>query len=572
MVLSRVLQGALLLVALSFALFALLSAMPGDPVDLLVASNPELRPEDVARLKKLRGLDRPVPVRWWRWLVGHETPLSAPSAQTTTPFFFEAERQDEDDTPRPTLVKLPFVVAGGLRADRALAPASLDDDGGASALLMPGAARVVVVVVDEHGQEAPLSIPVYVAPPVPGADRAPRPDEPAVQDGEERLLAGGTEGSRPELRSNTEIQQAATAVAPMPAPIAVVDVADDAAAVAGQRVVERDGAVVVERGPPLTSGAWTCGLLCVFRGDVSGLGWSWATKRPVAELLWGRDDVCGDGVATGAEGCDDGNVKDGDGCSAACVDEGASVGARVDHAIAAGLTGLGRVGNTLFLTVPALLLAMLLSLVLGTAAALRGGIADVVIRGGAALLASTPAFFVGLILVTVFSEWWRLLPSGGVFQPGIQDSGAAAVVVDRLRHLVLPGTVLVLFWSGRFVRQVRSAVLAVKDSDLVRTARMKGASEARVIGRHILPNASIPLVTLVGLSLPQLFGGALLTETVFAWPGLGRLQYDAVMQNDSYVAVVVFLLSATMVMAGSLFADVVVTLIDPRRRGRRGRP
>jgi peptide/nickel transport system permease protein len=578
MVLARALQGTLLLFALSFGLFALLSAMPGDPVDLLVASNPELRPEDVARLKKLRGLDQPVPVRWWRWLAGHPTPQAPPSPQTLPPFFFEAERQDDQDTPRPTLIRLPLPTpaAGAPRVVRALPPATLDDDGLVTVLLMPGATRVVVVLIDQHGQEAALSIPVYVAPPLPGAKDATDPDDPAMIDGEEPLIAGGTEASRPELRPNADIAAAASAVAPMPAPIATVDVDDgdgDGDAFVGQRVVVRDGAVVVERGAPLAvDGAWTCGVLCVFRGDLSGLGWSWATKRPVAELLFGRDAVCGDGFKDGGEGCDDGNVIDGDGCSATCVDEGKGVAARVDHTIATGLTGLGRVGNTLFLTVPALLIAMFLSLVLGSAAALRGGAVDAVVRGGAAVVASTPAFFVGLILVTLFAEWWRVLPSGGVFSPGIQESGAGAVVVDRLRHVLLPCTVLILFWSGRLVRQVRSAVVAVKSSDLVRTARMKGASPWRVYRRHILPNAAIPLVTLVGLSLPQLFGGALLTETVFAWPGLGRLQYDAVMQNDSYVAVVVFLLSAAMVMGGSLFADVVVVLLDPRRRHRpRGR-
>ena len=134
---------------------------------------------------------------------------------------------------------------------------------------------------------------------------------------------------------------------------------------------------------------------------------------------------------------------------------------------------------------------------------------------------------------------------------------------------MLPVTVLVLFWTGRFVRQVRSAVIAAADGDYVRTAYMKGASTWQVVVRHVLPNAAVPLVTLVGLSLPALFGGALLTETVFAWPGLGRLQYDAILQNDSYVAVVVFLISAAMVLLGSLLADVLVFVLDPRTRSRR---
>lgn len=231
------------------------------------------------------------------------------------------------------------------------------------------------------------------------------------------------------------------------------------------------------------------------------------------------------------------------------------------------LVRLGRVGNTLVLTLPALLLAMALSLFAGTLAGLRqGGILDGVVRATAALASSVPAFVVALLLITVFAETLQLYPAGGVFTPGIEEEGLLATIDDRLRHLLLPMVVLVIFWSGRFVRQVRSAVIAANDGASIRTARMLGASPWRVVRVHLLPNAAIPLVTLVGLSLPTLFSGALLTETVFAWPGLGRLQYDAILQNDSYVAVVVFLCSAALVLLGSLFADVAILLLDPRLR------
>ncbi|HEY1100378.1 MAG TPA: ABC transporter permease subunit, partial [Myxococcota bacterium] len=283
------------------------------------------------------------------------------------------------------------------------------------------------------------------------------------------------------------------------------------------------------------------------------------------------DAVCGDYNVDAGEGCDDGNRDDGDACSSDCTptDRPWGVLDDLDVAVSGALVSMGRIGNTLVLTLPALTVAMLLSLVLGTWAGWRRGAVDVVVRGFSALTSSVPAFFVGLLLVTLFAEWWQVLPSGGVFSPGIHNDGVQAVVVDRVRHAVLPVTVLVLFWTGRFVRQVRSAVIAAAAGDYVRTVRMKGASTSWIVRHHVLKNAAVPLVTLVGLSLPALFGGALLTETVFAWPGLGRLQYDAILQNDSYVAVVVFLISAAMVLLGSLLADVLVFVLDPRTRGRR---
>ena len=588
LVLGRLLQGALLLVALSLLLFGLMAHLPGDPVDLLVASNPELRPEDVTRLKKLRGLDQPFTVRWWRWLAGYHEAFAPPQARTLPPVFGEidvgeADVDDDGETPRLFSLRLPL---DGLKEDlvrqgltmRAAPPATLEDSGVVpvlTALLDEGAHLLTVVVTDRHGQESPWTVAVYVARARPGTDRARRQDDPVVVDESGPLLAGGTEAPA-EPRPNLDVQRAAQAIRPLPPLPRTVD----ASAVGGgdfasQRVTvdaDTEAVTVVVGTPVIDPDRFVCGVACIVVGDLSGLGWSFATKRPVAELLFGKTATCGDFVNDPGEGCDDGNIVDGDGCDARCQVDGATLFQRNDVAVAGFLTGLGRIGNTLVLTVPSLLLAMLLALCLGTVAGLRGGAVDVVVRGGAALFSAMPAFLVGLLLVTAFAEWWRVLPSGGIFQPGIQREGAVAVVVDRLRHGLLPCTVLVLFWSGRFVRQVRSAVIAAAAGDFVRTARMKGASTSRIVWRHILPNAAVPLFTLVGLSLPALFGGALLTETVFAWPGLGRLQYDAILQNDSYVAVVVFLLSAATVLLGSLLADVLVALVDPRQLLPRRRP
>jgi len=560
LVMARLAQGAALLLALSFALFALLAHLPGDPIDLLVASNPELRPADVLRLKKLRGLDQPFHVRWWRWLVGYHDAVAPPGAVVLPPVFAEADGGGlSGQQVRLVAVRVP--LDGVIGVTRALPPATLEA-GALTALAAPGAHRLTAVVIDRLGQEAPVSVIVYVAPADVDAPPPPQPGDPTVidDDGSDPQQAGGTEAA-PVRRTNAEIMAAALVIA------APQDIVERDGEHPGQRVVvDERGVVSVERGDPLTDpDRFVCGVVCAF-GDADALGWSFATKRPVKELLFGRDSVCGDFVTEPGEACDDGNVRDGDGCDAKCAQEDPrhTPIERADIAVAGALTSLGRIGNTLLLTVPSLALAMLISLALGAFAARRGGGVDKAITFGAAVVSATPAFFIALLLVTLFAEQLRLLPSSGVFRPGVHQDGAWEVIVERARHAVLPIVVLTLFWSGRFVRQVRSAVIAALASDAVRTARMIGASEWRVMRVHVLPNAALPLVTLVGLSLPSLFGGALLTETVFAWPGLGRLQYDAILQNDSYVAIVVFLLSAAMVLAGSLFADVAARLIDPR--------
>ena len=563
LVVARLAQAALLLLTLSFLLFGVMAHLPGDPVDLLVASNPELRAEDIARLKKLRGLDQPFPVRWWRWLAGYHEARPPPATRLLPAVIGDQDPDRDFGTARPFAVDVVIdtdeLARLGLVA-RAAHPAEFVD-GHLTALVPAGASRLVLVVTDAFGQQAPWIVPVYVAPAVAVGDVVI-----LMPDDSEAQRAGGTEDA-PVERSDVERIAAAVAVRPLPElQVPTVEIER----LIGQTVVAEDGDLYLAKGSPVPDpDRYVCGVACVVVGDLQGLGWSYATKRPVRELLFGTNAVCGDFNVDAGEGCDDGNVVDNDGCDHDCVVSGSGVINAVDVGVAGWLVGMGRIGNTLVLTVPALLLAMIVSLIFGTWAGWKRGAVDVVVRGFSAVTSSMPAFFVGLLLVTLFAETLRVLPSGGVFSPGIQHEGAVAVGVDRIRHALLPVLVLVLFWSGRFVRQVRSAVIAAATGDYVRTARMKGATTWRVIVGHVLPNAAVPLVTLVGLSLPALFGGALLTETVFAWPGLGRLQYDAILQNDSYVAVVVFLISAAMVLLGSLLADVLVHVLDPRTRGRR---
>lgn len=546
LMLSRLLQGAALLLALSFLLFGVMAHLPGDPVDLLVASNPSLSPGDVARLKKLRGLDQPFPVRWWRWLYGHHEAKAPPDAVELPAVVGVLP------APRPFALDVALPPHEHLTV-QAVAPLTLEGERLRALLPEAGARRLWIVVTDVEGQDALWNLPVFVAPP-PLARLVP---VGVVDDDSDEVNVENEVDNRSgvDLRNEAVARRALDEV---PAP-------KDQAGVVGQKVVVDTGGEVVVRvvagDPVIDEDRFAGGVL------FGELGWSFATKRPVRELLFGSEVVCGDNLTSPGESCDDGNVTDDDGCDHDCFVEVQTLTtlAWLDTVVAGLVTGNGRIANTLVLTMPALLLSMLLALAAGTAAALRKDrVVDVVVRGGAAVAGSVPAFFVALVLIMLFAEQLRWLPSGGMQSPGIHREGAAAAVVDRLQHLVLPLLVLVLFWSGRFVRQVRSAVLAAKDADFVRSARARGMSQPSVLLRHILPNAAVPLLTLLGLSLPAMFGGALLTETVFAWPGLGRLQYDAILQNDSYVAVVVFLGTAALVITGSFLADVAVALVDPR--------
>ena len=221
----------------------------------------------------------------------------------------------------------------------------------------------------------------------------------------------------------------------------------------------------------------------------------------------------------------------------------------------------------LALTVPLALMAMALTIVLALAAgvyaaARHNRLGDVGVMSLSQLGMAIPNFWFAILLILLFSVHLKWFSAGGF--EGWEDG-----IWQGVRALMLPALSLAVVQSAILARITRSAVLEVLREDFVRTARSKGVSSSMTLLRHVVPNASLPLVTLLGLSLPGMFGGALLTETVFAWPGLGRLQYDAILQNDSYVAVVVFLLVAAMVLMGSLLADLLTFALDPRLRAER---
>jgi peptide/nickel transport system permease protein len=210
---------------------------------------------------------------------------------------------------------------------------------------------------------------------------------------------------------------------------------------------------------------------------------------------------------------------------------------------------------TLELTVAALLLAAAVGIAAGAASAVwPNSLFDAVARLGSLFGLSMPIFWTGLVLIVIFSLWLNWLPVGGA---------------GSLTHLILPAVTLALPSVAMIARLTRSAVLEVLREDYVRTARAKGVGEVWVLGRHALRNALIPIITLVGLQSGQLMGGAVLTETVFAWPGLGRLMVKAIFARDYVLlqgAVLVFALAFVII---NLLVDLSYGLLDPRV-GRQG--
>lgn len=224
---------------------------------------------------------------------------------------------------------------------------------------------------------------------------------------------------------------------------------------------------------------------------------------------------------------------------------------------------LERVGATLLLAVPAMVLAIMAGTALGTIAATKAGSwKDSLITSVAMLCYATPVFWVGLLMVLVFSVALQIFPPFGMAS-FIRKSGFAGAL-DTLHHLVMPMLTLALFHMAVYVRVARAATIEVLGRDFIRTARAKGLAPRQVLSRHVLRNAVLPTVTLAGLQIGQLLGGAVIVESVFAWPGIGRLAFDALMQRDYNVILGVFFITSAMVLIANLMTDITLRVIDPR--------
>lgn len=224
-----------------------------------------------------------------------------------------------------------------------------------------------------------------------------------------------------------------------------------------------------------------------------------------------------------------------------------------------------RLGNTAGLALTALALALAVAIPVGVYSALHQYSA---VDYAATLLTffgvSVPAFWLGIMLIYLFGVTWHLLPPGGINSPGVAPGWP--MLVDRLSYLPLPALTLGLVFMAGFTRYTRSSMLEVVRAEFVRTAEAKGLPPRLIIRRHALRNALIPIVTVLGLSLPGVLAGAPLTETVFSWPGVGKLLVDSTLGGDYAVAQGVILLIAVMVIVANLLVDVAYAVLDPRIR------
>lgn len=214
-----------------------------------------------------------------------------------------------------------------------------------------------------------------------------------------------------------------------------------------------------------------------------------------------------------------------------------------------------------------LLLSYLLGVALGVAqAAWHGSRTDTALSVASVALHAMPGYWLGLVLIMVFAYGLRILPAFGASGVDREFLSGWGRLVDTLRHAALPVTTLTIIGIGGIARYVRGAMAEVRRHRYLTVAAARGLDRRAVLLRHALPNALIPVLVLLGLSLPALFSGAVFVEAIFAWPGVGRVLVEAVQARDYPVVLAATTISAGLVVAGSVLADVLVTLADPRVR------
>ena len=229
-----------------------------------------------------------------------------------------------------------------------------------------------------------------------------------------------------------------------------------------------------------------------------------------------------------------------------------------------------RLPNTAYLTIITMLVAVLIAIPIGIISAIRQySPFDITVTTFSFAGQAIPEFWLGLILILVFYAWLKnpftggpLLPSGGMTSIDI----AGFDLWDRIVHLILPVVTGALGWIAWYSRFLRSSMLDVIHQDYIRTARAKGLSNWGVLSKHALRNALVPLVTLLALDLPYIFGGAIFVETLFAWPGMGRLYYQAALERDYPVLLAVLIIGAAFIILSNLIADILYAYLDPRIR------
>jgi peptide/nickel transport system permease protein len=226
-----------------------------------------------------------------------------------------------------------------------------------------------------------------------------------------------------------------------------------------------------------------------------------------------------------------------------------------------------RMVNTILLVGTATVIVVVLGVILGaTAASKRGSKMDSSTVFGSLVLWSMPTFWVGLLLVFTFGVWLQVLPISGISSAGATYTTTFGPALDVARHLVLPTLTLVLVDIGQFVLITRSSLVDVLTEDFITTARAKGNPRRRVVWNHGMRNAVLPVVTVTALYVGLVVGGAIQVETVFSWPGMGELTYDAVLRRDYPVLEACFLIFAFTVIVANFLSDLLYRRLDPRVR------
>lgn len=225
---------------------------------------------------------------------------------------------------------------------------------------------------------------------------------------------------------------------------------------------------------------------------------------------------------------------------------------------------MARIGNTMLLMVASLTVAFVFGITLGAFAARRAySLTDNVISTLGLVFYAMPSFFLSLLMILVFSVKLGWLPVGGIRTIGAFKTGWADVL-DVARHLVMPTAALSLIYLAFYMRLMRTSVLEVMDLDFVRTARAKGAGDFRLMVHHVMRNALLPVVTLLGLQFSTVLGGSVVIETIFSLPGLGQLAYTSVIKRDLNMLMGIVALSSVIVVIVNVLTDLVYAWLDPR--------
>jgi peptide/nickel transport system permease protein len=224
-----------------------------------------------------------------------------------------------------------------------------------------------------------------------------------------------------------------------------------------------------------------------------------------------------------------------------------------------------RLGPTLLLTLSAFLLSLGGGVILGALAGIRHGKwSDLAISLLALVLYATPVFWLGLMLVLLFSIQLEWLPAFGYVDMRAGELSRMGYALDVAKHLLLPAVTLGAIYMAIYARLMRASVIEVAAEDYIKTARAKGLKEGAVLRGHMLRNASLPVITFAGIQVSAMIGGAVVVETVFSWPGLGRLTFDAVTSRDYPVLLGLFLVMSVLVIFVNLLTDLIHRLVDPR--------